>query len=544
MTEGGRAPLTPMAPSGVPSRDDDSPPHASPADGGEDRARALADFFGAETDSSLPQAHPSDPSLGDRLAEFFARPSRPDQVDASPPVTGAAGPSTPAAAVPSTPAPTMDDFRADAVEAPADHFEAEAPPSIQPEALREDDDDLFAFDDDDLLSYDTDDLFVFDENGELIPLEDAEDAEVEASALPPSVAPPGLTINAASVEANPAEVATPPRKPAKTRPPSKRAVKRQARSAAKAAAAAQAAKGEFASTPRGMRAWSKGTWWAVGSAVVLVLALVGGSVYVSQLLQAQAQQLETATAEFEAAADAADDPVPAMEAAYAEYDTTAAAARAAADSAAPALAAVAGMSDQAALDAANAAAGAIIPLLDSTTLPERPAAYAPPEAASFDGLQAAESATADARAYASDVTAVTEEVKAATAAVTQHVTALTEAQRALGATLPATAEAIAAENDLARQQFREDVIAAAAAIGAAQSAGASGDAELLAYAAAVAALREAQQRAEEEASRRFYSAPVTPEPQPEPVAPTQEQAPPAEQPQPVPAPEPTEPVTP
>ena len=527
-----------MTPSGVPSRDDDSPPHASPADGGEDRARTLADFFGAQTDIPLPQAQPSDASLGDRLAEFFARQPGADPVDAPHPVTSA----TAAAAAPTAPAPAMHDARADTLEAPADHFEAEAPPSIEPETLQEDDDDLFAFDDDDLLSYDTDDLFVFDENGELIPLEDAEDAEVAASAPPPSEARPAAEPNAAGAETRPAEAATPPRKPAKTRPPSKRAVKREARRAAKAAAAAQAAQGEFASTPRGMRAWSKGTWWAVGTAVVLILALVGGSIYVSQLLQAQAAQLETATAEFEAAADAADNPVPAMEAAYAEYDTAAAAARAAADSAAPALAAVAGMSDQAALDAANAAAGAIIPLLDSTTLPERPAVYTAPEAASFDDLQAAESATADARGYSADVTAVTEEVKAATAAVTQHVTALTEAQRALGATLPATAEAIAADNDLAWQEFRDGVIAAAAAVGSAQSAGASGDAELLAYAAAVTALREDQLRAEEQASRRFYSAPVTPEPQPEPVAPAQEQAPPAVtpvEPAPVPSPSPS-----
>ena len=70
---------------------------------------------------------------------------------------------------------------------------------------------------------------------------------------------------------------------------------------------------------------------------------------------------------------------------------------------------------------------------------------------------------------------------------------------------------------------------------------------LLALAAwgAVTALREDQLRAEEEASRRFFPAPVTPEPEPEPAPETQQQPPPTDtQPQPAPAPEPTEPVTP
>lgn len=545
--------MTPMPPSNVPS-DDGSSPQASPADGGEVRARALADFFGGESRGPVAEGQVHDPTTADRLAEFFARPPRRDPVDAPVPAQGAPAPTLDhAPTVDPAPDPAgaeFDGVPSEADRIPADDAEPDIADAIPPAAPT--DDELFALDDDDLLSYDADDLFMFDADGELIPLDDAPGVPIEASAPPSAVAPEAVA--AAAVVAGDAEAVTvpgraaagvaPPGRSAERRPPSQRATKREARRAAKAAAAAQAAQGEFASTPRGMRAWSKGTWWSVGIAVALILMLVAASITVSQLLQAQAEELAAATAEFEAAADAADEPVPAMEAAYAEYDTTAAAARAAADSATPALAAVAGMSDQPALDAANAAAGAVIALLDSTTLPERPAAYDAPDVTTIDDVQSAEDAAADARAYSGAVAATTEEVKAATAAVTQQVTALTEAQRALGATLPATAEGIAAENDLAFQSFRDDVIATAAAVGAAQSAGASGDAELLAYAAAVSALREDQLRAEEEASRRFFSAPVTPEPEPAP--PTQEQPPAEEQPPPEEQPpaDPVEPIVP
>ena len=65
-----------------------------------------------------------------------------------------------------------------------------------------------------------------------------------------------------------------------------------------------------------------------------------------------------------------------MEDAIAEYDAAVVSSRAVADSAGPPLAAVAGMTDEAALAAANAALAALIAQLDTTTLAAPPAAYA------------------------------------------------------------------------------------------------------------------------------------------------------------------------
>ena len=79
-------------------------------------------------------------------------------------------------------------------------------------------------------------------------------------------------------------------------------------------------------------------------------------------------------------------------------------------------------------------------------------------------VTAAEEAAAAATHYAEDVEAVTAEVTTATAAVQEKATALAEAQRALGASLPATAQGIVDQNGLARQSFRDAVTASAAAV--------------------------------------------------------------------------------
>lgn len=296
--------------------------------------------------------------------------------------------------------------------------------------------------------------------------------------------------------------------------------------------------GQFGSAPRGMRAWGRGAWWAVGISVALVAVLVAASVYVAQTVAAQEAEMRAAVADFEEAVVAAEQPVPAMDAAFAEYETAAAAARAAGEGAGPALAAVAGMSDQAALDAAVAANAAVIALLDTATLPERPAEHTPPDAATIADVAAAERAAASARAYEQEVVETTAAVVAATTAVTEHVAALAGARRALGAGLPATAEAIVDDNPLADAALGDGVVASAAAVGAAQAAGGSGDPELLAYAAAVTALRDGQLRAEEAASRREPEPQPEPDPQPEP----QPEPPPQPQPEPQPVPEPTEAV--
>ena len=115
-------------------------------------------------------------------------------------------------------------------------------------------------------------------------------------------------------------------------------------------------------------------------------------------------------------------------------------------------------------------------------------------------------ATQTASNRAERIATATREARAAQAALVEKVAALTAAQVALGSSLPATAVIIVGENPQAEQSFRDAVIAASVAVPAAQAAGGSGDAELLAYAAAVTALRADQARAQDERS----TTPVTP----------------------------------
>ena len=111
-------------------------------------------------------------------------------------------------------------------------------------------------------------------------------------------------------------------------------------------------------------------------------------------------------------------------------------------------------------------------------------------------IDAVTSAAQKADDRAQEITAATREARAAQAALLEKVDALKVAQVALGSSLPATADIIAGQNPRAEQSFREAVTAAARAVVDAQAAGGSGDAELLAYAAAVTALRADQVRAE------------------------------------------------
>ncbi|MGN6218380.1 MAG: hypothetical protein ACTHNQ_02665 [Microbacterium sp.] len=338
---------------------------------------------------------------------------------------------------------------------------------------------------------------------------------------PASRQPGPRRTSAVAPTSTPAEVGVAPRK------------KEKSARAVKVVGAGSPLQGHFASTPRGVRAWRKGVWWAIGSSVVLVGALVGAAAYVAQITAAQEAELAAAIADVEEAADDAGPPVSAMDAAYADYETKAAAARGAAESAGAALSAVGGMADQPTLDAATSAQGALVALLDSAVLPEHPEEYSPPRAETIDDVTEAKAAVAQAHRYVTAVEDATAQVIAATAALAQQATVLADAQRALGASLPATAESINEQNPRALESFRDAVTNAAAAVGAAQAAGGSGDAELQAYAAAVAALRADQLRAEEAASRRVPPANPAPAPQPTP------------EPAPTPTPEPTtEPVVP
>ena len=134
-----------------------------------------------------------------------------------------------------------------------------------------------------------------------------------------------------------------------------------------------------------------------------------------------------------------------MESAFADYEVTAASARAVAESAAPALAAVAGMTEEAPLAAANAALGELTAILDDPTLSDPPPPYERGDVDMAD-LDEIAAATQEAENYAERVTAATREVSAARTALVEKLTALTAAQVALGSSIPATAVAIVDEN--------------------------------------------------------------------------------------------------
>ena len=289
---------------------------------------------------------------------------------------------------------------------------------------------------------------------------------------------------------------------------------------------------------RGVFAWSKRVRWSVAASVVLLVAVVVASVMLAQTLAANdraAQAVAASVAELESAEADATEPYGLMEAAIAEYDAAVLSARAAADGAAPALASVAGMADETALAAANAALAALVAQLDTTTPAAPPGPYERGDVDMTDVDELA-AATQTATNRAERIATATREWRAAKAALAEKVAALTAAQVALGSSLPATAVIIVDANQQAEQSFRDAVIAASVAVGAAQAAGGSGDAELLAFAAAVTALRADEARAQDERS----STPVTPprtNPAPAP-APVPVPVPPAPEPAPIPTPAP------
>ena len=104
---------------------------------------------------------------------------------------------------------------------------------------------------------------------------------------------------------------------------------------------------------RGMRGWSSRVRWSVAVAIVLLIVVVVGSVTIAQTVAADnladnvaAQELAAAVADLEAAEESAADPQPVLDEAVTQYEDTVAIAQATADSAAPPLAAVAGMAAQ------------------------------------------------------------------------------------------------------------------------------------------------------------------------------------------------------
>ncbi len=258
---------------------------------------------------------------------------------------------------------------------------------------------------------------------------------------------------------------------------------------------------------RGFAGWSRPVRWAVAASVILLVVI--GAVVFAQVLAANNQAaVAAAVAELEAAEAAATQPYSPMQAAIADYNDAALGARASADSASPAFAAVAGMTDEATLASANAALAAVLAQLDDAPFDAPPARYARGDI-DLTNLDAIAAATKTANSRAEQYTTATEEARAARTELIEKVEALGAARLALGRSLPAAADVIVDENWRTVWSFKEAVIEAAAAVPAAQETGIWGDAELLAYAAAVTALREEQERL---GSRQ--STPVTPSPDP------------------------------
>ena len=288
--------------------------------------------------------------------------------------------------------------------------------------------------------------------------------------------------------------------------------------------------GSFPSAERrGIRGWSSRVRWSVAVAIVLLIGVVVGSVAIAQTIAADnlaAQELAAAVADLEAAEESAADPQPVLDEAVTQYEDTVAIAQATADSAAPPLAAVAGMAAQPVLDASNAALAALVAQLAAAPPADLPELYERDDIDVGD-IEAVKAATKTANDHVGLITTATREVRAAQAALQEKLDALRAAQMTLGASLPETAVLIVAENRRALQTFRDAVIAASVAVPTAQNAGGSGDAELLAYAAAVTALRDDQTRAVTD---------VTP------VTPPATEPPPAPDPAPAPVPEPVPPA--
>ena len=261
---------------------------------------------------------------------------------------------------------------------------------------------------------------------------------------------------------------------------------------------------------RGFAGWSRPMRWLVAASVILLVVI--GAVAFAQALAANNQAaVAAAVAELEAAEAAATQPYAPMQAAVADYNDAVLGARASADGASPAFAAVAGMTDESRFASANAALAAVLAQLDDTPLAAPPERYARGDI-DLTNLDAIAAATKTANDRAKELTTATEEARAARIELIEKVDALAAARRSLGSSLPKAADRIVDENWRTVWSFKEAVIEAAAAVPAAQKTGIWGDAELLAYAAAVTALREEQERL----GGSGRSTPVEPGPEPEP----------------------------
>ena len=171
----------------------------------------------------------------------------------------------------------------------------------------------------------------------------------------------------------------------------------------------------------------------------------------------------------------------------------------------PALTAVEGYSDEPARAATMQAMRDYLAGLDALVLPELPAAYTRP-ALDEDSLAEVGAAIDHVQSLADEIAQPAQQLQALRVTVTDLRERFIAQVAAFGATFPAWAETVTAENPDADESFREAVTAAAAAVPAAQAGGMLGVEAMVALPPLVEALREDQQRAldeiaaEEEAS--------------------------------------------
>lgn len=201
-----------------------------------------------------------------------------------------------------------------------------------------------------------------------------------------------------------------------------------------------------------------------------------------------------------------------------------------------------GSSDEVARAVAVQAAAEHRGALDAAVLPELPAPYVRDEidVRSESEVATARREVADERAT---LDALRRELSAMESAITARRAELATARRTFLDTLLPYADALALENSAADAPFRTAVIDAASAVAAAE--GTPAEDVLLAYVAAVTALREDHARAIEaarEAAEQERRPPDEAPPVPEPTPPPPEPAPPP--PPPPPPPEPTADPTP
>lgn len=270
---------------------------------------------------------------------------------------------------------------------------------------------------------------------------------------------------------------------------------------------------------RGVRAalfGSRGrTSVSVATAVVAIAVVAGGGVFGAITINENARLADArgTLATAEASAERADS---GLVSANSAYEASVTDAQAFIDEVAPALAAIDGMGDaQTRADAMTALDGvqASIAPRDVATVPEEYEGASLGDADADEVLTVAE----DAKKHAARVALAAADFDNARADIGAATSIADAALDALATSLAATAESLVAENPLASAALRDAVMAAVPAVGAARATGGTGAAQLLAYAAAVTALRADQAveaaKAEEETPvvprRNTGSTPVT-----------------------------------